>query len=688
MINEQEIRRWWDTFKKDEPLTEIRILGSGRTFSGYYTDPEKLIADIKAYDGYGIYATINAVKDSCYGRTQHDCIIPKPKATTSDGDIDYRTTLLIDLDPERSSDTNSTDEEKALALESAKKISRYLTEQGFEKPVIADSANGYHLYYRVCIANTPENNDLIKDFLQVLDMLFSTDAVKIDTSVFNASRIAKVIGTKSNKGTDTPERPQRQSFFIFTPPDFKQVDIAYIKKVASYLPKQEAPSRYNGYSTERFDLRAFIQEHNIKIAKESRFSGGVKFVLEECPFGGHKAPDSALFMLDSGAIGFRCLHNSCQHFHWREFRLHYDPQAYDRREREEFARKRTYYGRVEQKTIEPIKEDERGKIWLSMKDIIWQDPSQLISIPSGVEALDRKIMGFTLGDLTIFSGLSGAGKTTFLDFFALNAVQRGFPTAIFSGELQGSRFQSWIDQMAAGKAFVRQKAGFENIYYAPKNVSDQINDWLDGKLYLYNNEYGSNWDQLYEKIVAIIKEQGVRLFMIDNLMALDFDNLEGDQNSRETKFIKQVKDLCKRENVHGILVCHPRKEQSFQLLRKESIAGTANLTNLCDNLIISHRVGNDFVKRAKDFFGEAKVAEFMGYDVVLELVKNRSIGVTDFLIGLYYEQETRRIKNDVAENIIFGWQEQPNQMTLDDLPESTPATPAPAVNFDDDDLPF
>ena len=680
MINEQEIRRWWDIFKTNHPLTEVRILGSGKTFSGYYTNPEQLINDIRQYDGYGIYATLNSIKDSCYGRTQHDCVVFKPKATTSDADIEYRTTLLIDIDPERSSDTNSTDHEKELALEVAKKVTRYLTDQGFEKPVIADSANGYHLYYRIFLANTQETSELIKDFLQVLDMLFSTDEVKIDTSVFNASRIAKLIGTKSNKGTDTPERPQRQSFFMFTPTDFKEVDVAYIKKVASYMPKPEQPNRYNNYSTERFDIREFIRTHDIKIAKESRFSGGLKLVLDECPFGGHKAPDSALFVMDSGAIGFRCLHNSCQHFHWREFRLHYEPQAYDRKEREEYARKRTYYGRNDIQPIQPVKEDERGKKWLSMKDIVWQDPSQLISIPSGVVQLDRKIMGWTLGDLTIFSGLSGAGKTTFLDFFALNAVQRDFNTAVFSGELQSSRFQSWIDQMAAGKAFVQQKAGFENIFYAPKRIADKVNDWLDERLFLYNNEYGSNWEQLYNDILTVIHEKGVRLVMVDNLMALDFDIQDGDQNTRETRFIKRLKDLCKRENIHCILVCHPRKEQSFQLLRKESIAGTANLTNLCDNLIISHRVGNDFIKRAKDFFGEATVSEFMQFDVVLEVVKNRSIGVTDYLIGLYYESETRRIKNDVAENIVFGWQEEPIQSTFDDddLPPS----------FDDDDLPI
>ena len=115
-------------------------------------------------------------------------------------------------------------------------------------------------------------------------------------------------------------------------------------------------------------------------------------------------------------------------------------------------------------------------------------------------------------------------------------------------------------------------------------------------------------------------------------------------------------------------MCHPRKEQSFQLLRKESIAGTADLTNMADNVIISHRVGRDFERRARDFFGEEKVAQLSQYDSIIEVVKNRALGVVDHLVGLYYERETRRLKNDPAEHIVYGWQEEPVQTSFDDLP--------------------
>ena len=677
MIDERTVLQWWDIFKSSCPLTEVRLLGQGgRTFSGYFTDPETMISQMRQFQGVGAFATINEIKDSCYGRSQHDVIVSKPKATTSDNDIERRRWILIDIDPDRSSDTNSTDEQKDLAAQRMKVVYRYLRDEGFNAPVVADSANGYHLYYSVNLGNTPENTELVSDFLKALDMLFSDESVKIDTSVFNASRIAKIIGTKSNKGTNTKDQPQRFSKFIHVPDKISETGIEYLRKVASILPKKEAPSRFNGYSSEKFDIEGFIRDHGIEIVRRSRFGNGEKLVLKECPFdSNHKAPDSAIFVMDSGAIGFRCLHNSCREYTWRDVRLKFDPHAYERKEYEEYRQKRAYNGKVDPRPIEPVKEDGRGRKWLSLKDIEWLDPSQLISIPTGIHEIDRKMMGLTLGDVTVLSGLSGSGKTTLLNSFILNAIQRGYKAAAWSGELQGFRFQAWFDQMAAGKGFVREKPGYDGLYYAPRNISDKINEWTDGKFWVYNNEYGDEWSHLMPEIEECVKNNGVQLIVLDNLMALTLDEADGSENERQTKLIKDIKSFAKSANVHVVLVCHPRKEQSFQLLRKESIAGTANLTNLADNVIISHRVGRDFERRAKDFFGDEVTQAMLGFDVVIEVAKNRSIGVVDLLVGLYYEQETRRIKNDPAENIVYGWSDNPVQTSFDtdleDMPDFT-----------------
>lgn len=672
MIEDRTIRQWWDIFKGENALTEIRVLSQNKTFSGYFTSVETMLPELKKYDGVGgIYATLNQVKESCYGRTQRDEIQPRPKSTTSDGDIERRRWLLIDFDPKRPSDTNASDAEKAEAEARMRRVYKYLRDEGFNAPVVADSANGYHLYYSIDLPNDEEATELIKNDLRALDIMFSDEKVDVDTSVFNASRIVKVIGTSSNKGTSTKERPQRISKFIHIPDVISATGLPFLKKLAGQIPQVETPSRSNGYNTEAFDLEDFITRHGIEVIKRSRFSGGEKLVLDECPFDkNHK--DSAILHLDNGALAFKCFHNSCSHFTWKDFRLHFDPQAYNRAEYEVFKHKRTYYGKHDHKPAPVVEEDARGKKWLEMTDIKWVDSSNLVRIPTGLIQLDEKVGGLTLGDITILSGLSGAGKTTLLNTLILSAVQRGYKAAAWSGELQDSRFQSWLDQQAAGRSRVEKKAGYEDFYYTPRHIAEKIHTWLAGKFYLYNNEYGSNWNQLREDIINVIHESGVQFVVLDNLMALDFDGAASD-NDVQTTFIKDIKNLAKRENIHCVIVCHPRKEQSFQLLRKESIAGTANLTNLCDNLFIVHRVGRDFERRAKDFFGDMVVQQMLAYDVILEVAKNRSQGVVDYTLGLYYEKETRRILNDPAENVVYGWEEELVQAPIfpedEDIPD-------------------
>ena len=49
----------------------------------------------------------------------------------------------------------------------------------------------------------------------------------------------------------------------------------------------------------------------------------------------------------------------------------------------------------------------------------------------------------------------------------------------------------------------------------------------------------------------------------------------------------------------------------------------------------------------------------------LEICKCREKGsAADHFINLYFEMESNRLKNDIAENIHYGWEEQPIQTTM------------------------
>lgn len=671
-MNEITIRQWYDTFKSGEELVEVRIVDNAykRTYSGYFTDVDTLLNEIRKYDNCNIYFTLNAINPACYDREQHDRIVTKPKSTTSDNDIVGRDWILIDIDTKKPSDTNSTDEEKEMAKEVVNNVFKFLRDEGFEKPVVCDSGNGFHLLYKIAMKNSNENTTICKEFLQVLDMLFSNSNVEIDCTTHNASRVCKLYGTFSRKGSNTKKRPQRESKILRIPDEVKITPNEYFAKVAAMLPKPEQPSKSNYYSNEKFDLEAFLNKHHIAVRNIVRTSSFTKYILEECPFNSsHRAPDSAIFEMSNGGLGFKCLHSSCSQYTWKDFRLKFEPDAYDHKEYQRHEHKMQYYSSQKKEPFVPKKEDSaKGKKWLAMTDVQYVDMSKMASIPTGYKELDKKIIGLLLGDVTVLSGGSGAGKSSWIDCVALNAIQRGYKVGIWSGELQDFRFQSWINQIAAGKNYVCKREGFENYYYAPKNISNQISNWLEGKLFLYNNNYGSKWQQLFADVKELVDKEGVQLIVLDNLMALQIDNYEGDKYTQQTKFINDLKEYAKAKNVHVLLVCHPRKEGIF--LRKESISGTADLTNLADSVFIIHRIGKDFEQRAGEFFGKDKVIPYLKYNSVIEVCKNRSMGVIDLLVGMYYEVESRRLKNEISENIVYGWQEQPAQLTFEPTPES------------------
>ena len=694
-MNEAIIRQCYDIFKDNHELVEIRILdpATRKTYSGYFTDIETLLEAIKPYDRSAIYFTLNVIDYACYSREQRDRISTKVKSTTSDGEIIERKWCLIDVDCEKPSDTNSSDEEKELAKSVVNNVYKFLRDEGFESPIVCDSANGFHLLYKQAMNSTPENTETMKRFLQVLDMFFSTDKVKIDCSTFNPSRICKLYGTYSRKGSDTPERPQRCSSILKVPSEIKITQNEYFEKVASYLPEPEKKDRFNNYGASSFDLDEFIKEHDIKVAKVEDGKDYRKYVLEECPFcSAHRAPDSAVFKMRDGGFGFKCLHNSCSKYTFKDFRLHYDPNSYNKIDYKEFqAKQRRYSPNVE--PFVPQEEcEEKGKKWLQMSEIKKVNIEDLLCIPTGYDQLDNKIVGLFAGELTILSGANSSGKTSWLDCLALNAVHKGFKVGVWSGEMQDWRFQNWIMQIAAGKTYSKRKIGFDNLYYVPSQYTEKIASWLNDKLFLYNNNYGNNFKQIFSDIRDLVEREKVQMVIIDNLAALDIDSYDGEKYSKQTKFIIELKEYAKAKNIHIIVVCHPRKQITF--LRKDSISGTADLTNIADNVFILHRVGKDFEDRASEFLGSAKALELCSFSNIIEVAKNRQFGVVDYFVGLFYEPESRRLKNSVAEHIIYGWEEVGVQSEIEysETPSSTTLSTLSEINDTigdfDDDLPY
>ena len=692
MVDKLELKKTWDLFVGNDGFTEVRILGKF-TYSGYFRSFENLCSQLEPYtnmDDEQIYFVMNKIASDCYARSQCEKFVKNPKSTTKDDEITDRQFLLCDFDPIRRPNISSSDEQFEMARLKAQEVYEFLKSNGFTDQVVAISGSGWHLLIPVCIKCDEESDDIIKRFYTYMGSRFSDDKVEFDEKVFNRSRITKLYSVVSKKGANIPSNPWRQSKIVYIPNELKPTSLETIKRLADLVPKEEpkqVPNRgYQlGYGNQPFDLVAWLNQHGISY-KVDRQGVSTRYTLEYCPWvdthSDRKKWDSALFQDPDGKITFNCQHSHCRDKKWSDVRVFYEPDAYAPKPQQyQYQQRRGVLSQAVQPEILPETED-KGKKWFGLKDIKKVNINDIPHFLTGFTELDNAIRGLFFCEVTILSGSNSSGKSSWLNTLILNAIQQGVKTALWSGELRRDVLKTWIQMAAAGKDML-SRSQYGGYFYVPNHIGEKIDEWLDGKFYLYNNDYSNRWQQIFNDMKELLSI-GVRFFVLDNLMSMDIDIFDGDSNKKQKGLINQICEFAKKEQVHIILVAHPRKVTTF--IRKNDISGSSDLTNAVDNVFIVHRVNNDFKKLGGDFFGQSVISQYIGYGNVIEVAKNRMMGIQDHLCGMYYEIESRRFKNTLDENNIYSWRNdiaQQQNVFADRYQGDQPFVP-----LNDDETPF
>jgi hypothetical protein len=671
-MTEQQIaglRQWYDVMKANSELVELRLFepNSNKVYSGYFTNIDTIITELQKYELCNCYYTLNRIDEALYSRSQKDHFMLKCQ-TTADNNIIGYDWILVDCDCEKPVGVMSTDEELSYAKKKANEIYAYLRSENFENPIVAVSGSGVHLLYRVSLKNNDERRKLVKDFLEALGLMFSDDRVKIDASVANPSRIARLEYTVNRKGSNTTERPWRMSYFVKIPDVVKITDPVYIERIAKIAnPVVETPSRENHYqSPDKFNLEAFISKYNIKVAKKTETPQYTKYVLAECPFdSSHKAPDSALFAFKNGGYQFVCLHQSCRAYTFRDFRLHFDPHAYDNATYAEYIHKRSYYGMRPEFVPEPITED-KGAPWLKISEIKKTELGPEEYIPSGIESLDARIIGFKIGQVSVWSGRRGCAKSTLVNMLILNAANRGYRTALFTGELSGGEQKQWLMLQAAGRQF-NQQSKFNDFYFTPNNIVEKIEPWLDKYFRMYNNMYSADILNIEEKVRKLHAEWPFQILCIDNLMVMSISELgENDEWNNQKKLLNKLTTLARELKIHIHLLAHPNKAKDWITI--DSISGSGNIGNYAQNVFLVSRIFEDtFEQQVSGALSKKVVADILssGCTNIIEIAKLRDKGAAvGNVIKLWFEIESNRLKGDPYEVVNYNWQENPVQQCM------------------------
>ena len=245
------------------------------------------------------------------------------------------------------------------------------------------------------------------------------------------------------------------------------------------------------------------------------------------------------------------------------------------------------------------------------------------------------------GTLTGVTGLPGSGKSSILSQLIANALEQDVNTWMFSGELSESMVKNWSVYVLAGPRNV-------NEYYTPSgdryfkirdDVEAQVDERYRGKWFLYRDDFDKDIDSLLEAMRGSVRKYGCRLFILDNFMTIDIGNSD-DELKEQTNIVKKLIDFSKKYNAATILVCHPRKMQKTSNVGIQDISGTSNIINLAHRTFGLRKITEQ--EKQGFGFGSELPQKLMGYDVVLNIIKDRIRGRSGIQMGLYYDQASRR----------------------------------------------
>lgn len=202
--------------------------------------------------------------------------------------------------------------------------------------------------------------------------------------------------------------------------------------------------------------------------------------------------------------------------------------------------------------------------------------------------LTATLKGHRPGEMTVFTGPTGSGKTTLVSELSLDLCQQGVTTLWGSFEIRNVRL---------AKAMLRQFSGL-NLERQMK----QFNYWADKfqQLPLYFMGFYGPVD-----ITTVIETMSHATYVYD-IQHVVVDNLQfmtgsaynlGDRYTLQNAVLAEFRKFASVKNVHVSLVIHPRKEDDTAELTTASIFGTAKASQEADNVLILQSKGGNSQQR-------------------------------------------------------------------------------------------
>ena len=205
------------------------------------------------------------------------------------------------------------------------------------------------------------------------------------------------------------------------------------------------------------------------------------------------------------------------------------------------------------------------------RDAVWDRMHPPGNAPAGLQFFLPIAFRIRPGELTVWSGYNGSGKSVFLTQLAVDLAAKGERTCIGSFEMSPAHTLQIAARQASNLASIDDRDRFNGVM-----------DWLAKSLWIFDRDGLRGWEEMLEVFTYARRRYDVRHFVVDSLAkcGIDSDNYNG-----QKRFVDELVNWAKREGVHVHLVAHQKKSGSEREHGdKMGVKGASEITDLAFNV--------------------------------------------------------------------------------------------------------
>lgn len=228
-----------------------------------------------------------------------------------------------------------------------------------------------------------------------------------------------------------------------------------------------------------------------------------------------------------------------------------------------------YMQEPEQHNVRPASD------WLQDTIDAFYAPNDSVPLPSMLWQKTRDKVRFRPGEVSLWAGINGHGKSMFLSQVGLDLCYQAERVMVASFEMKPVKQMHRMSRQASGSRMPSRE--FLEVFH----------QWTDERLWIYDHVGSVEWRKVIAVMRYAVANFGITHFVIDSLMKC----VKGEDDYNAQKDF--VNELCAFAQTHGVhvhLVHHVRKGDSeHKTPGKFDVKGAGAITDQVDNVFIVWR---------------------------------------------------------------------------------------------------